>query len=149
MPRYHFETREFGISDEGIHLLRSGFNYKTYLYSDVSSMSVEEGKIIKNWIGILVIGLALIAIAFSYWGWIVQGPFKPQGFHARAVAYSYILPVLPLMIGAYCVYNAMRTGTVIRIKVNNTKTDSLPLTELENSGKMTAFQKFLEARQRK
>ena len=66
MDNYYFESREFGVSDKGIHLLRSGFNYETIEFSQVDSLTIGRGKELNNWLAILVIGLALLTAAAYY-----------------------------------------------------------------------------------
>ncbi|MBL3655477.1 hypothetical protein [Fulvivirga sediminis] len=43
-----FETNEFGLSQEGFHLLRDRFNYKTYPYSEIDKIRIETGKALEE-----------------------------------------------------------------------------------------------------
>ena len=64
--KYHFETEEFGLSDDGIHLLRSKFNYDTIEYRQVASVRVVSDKELNNWLAILIIGLSFLAFSVYY-----------------------------------------------------------------------------------
>jgi hypothetical protein len=74
MEEYYFKTRDLGVSITGLHLIRNGFNYKTYRYSDISSFEIGRGKEIKNWIVLLIVGTVLMAIAVA-WVWFWRRPF--------------------------------------------------------------------------
>jgi hypothetical protein len=60
MAYYNFQTEEFGVSESGIHLLRSGFNYKTITLSEIDRIRIERAKEIHNWWLVFIIGSALI-----------------------------------------------------------------------------------------
>jgi hypothetical protein len=62
MATYLFETSEFGVSDSGIHLLRSGFNYQTIRWTEINSIKIEKGKELHNWAIILMLGLVIFIV---------------------------------------------------------------------------------------
>jgi hypothetical protein len=64
MINYYFKTTEFGLSDKGIHLLRSGFNYKTIDFIDIDELKIERGKVLHNWFVILLIGTLIFVGGF-------------------------------------------------------------------------------------
>ncbi len=142
MTEYYFETREFGLSDKGIHLLRSGYNYETHDYSDIDTLTVEKGKELNNWIIIFVIGLCLVT--FSIW-------YSFRLFNIiynREVNVIYIenlfVPLIPFMVGLYCVYTSTRNGTVLRLKTTKDKKDKFSLREIEKENKLEGFKQLLK-----
>lgn len=146
MPDYHYQTREFGLSEEAVHLLRNSYNYKSYKYSDIANITIGKGKGIKNWMVVLVIGIALVLFAI----WYTLGIFGIISNKEVRVIYieEIIVPLFPFLVGFYCIYVSTKTETVVRLKMTDNKVDSLPLKEIEKSGKLSDFQDFLENRRR-
>ena len=124
MTNYNFKTREFGISNRGIHLLWSGFNYKTINFSEIKNIQIEQGKELNNWWIILIIGATLIVFGVSLSvGTIralIEGNVAPH--HARMI----LLLLIPV-VGGYFVYNSLQTGLVLKIYCTNGKKDTFPL----------------------
>src|SRR5687768_6891151 len=144
MNNYHFETREFGVSDRGIHLLRSRFNYETIEFDQVDHLTIEKGKELNNWLAILVIGLALVSFSVYY----TVRLFSIVDNNEVNVIYveEILVPLLPFMIGGYCLYSSTRNGTILRLRTINSKTDKFPLKEFEKEDKLGRFQDFLKAK---
>jgi len=105
MTNYNFQTKEFGISDKGIHLLRSGFNHRTIKFSEVNKILIERGKELHNWWVIFIIGAALIVfgvyLSVGTIRILIDGNIAPR--HARMI----ILLLIPV-VGAYFVYNRFK-----------------------------------------
>lgn len=66
MPSYNFETREFAVSDAGIHLLRDRYNYQTIPFSEIKRAVIEKGKETPNWIGATLLGTAMLYAAIDF-----------------------------------------------------------------------------------
>lgn len=62
MKIYNFETEQFGISDVGIHLLRSRYNYETYEFKDIDQITVVRGKQVYNWIVLFTLGILFLLV---------------------------------------------------------------------------------------
>ena len=144
MSNYHFETREFGVSDNGIHLLRSKFNYETIEFNQVDTLTIEKGKELNNWIVILIIGLALV----SFSAWYSLRLFNIIDNHEVNVIYieEILVPLIPLMLGGYCLYSSTRNGTILRIRTIKNKADKFPLKEIEKENKVRPFEEFLKGK---
>ncbi len=142
MINYYFETREFGISDNGIHLLRSRFNYETVHFDQVDSLTIEKGKELNNWIVILIIGLGLVGFSLYY----SLRLFNIIDNNEVNVIYieEILVPLIPFMLGGYCLYSSTRNGTILRLKTIKNKTDKFPLRELEKDNRIGQFQDFLK-----
>jgi hypothetical protein len=99
MGQYYFRTKEFGVTDKGIHLLRGGFNYETIAFAQIHKLEIRRGKELNNWFAILVIGLILftpgIYFAISVINILVHGDISPYGAriaHFRLAQFSrYIM----------------------------------------------------------
>lgn len=53
----------FKLTSQGIHLLRNKFTYQLIPYNEVESANLIRGKSIKNWMVVLIIGLASLILA--------------------------------------------------------------------------------------
>lgn len=130
-PVYAFETDLFGVSDNGIHLLRSGYSYKTIPFAEVAHARIARGNELHNWGIILMIGLALLAFAVYYVMRmvVVIGNDQVDRIYVEAI----VVPIIPCMLGGFCVYSATRQGLVLTIRTTSGKNHKLPLRELEPS----------------
>jgi hypothetical protein len=128
MAYYHFQTQEFGMSATGIHLLRSGFNYRTIPFSEIKSIQIIKGKQLRHWWAILIVGLALFAVGASLSIYVIYTIM--EGELTRYVARAITVLLIPV-IGGYFVYNALETGMILKIECINGRKERLPLKELE------------------
>jgi hypothetical protein len=137
MTNYHFRTKEFGISDTGIHFLRSGFNYETILFSEINEVKIERGKELHNWIIILLLGAVLlifgIYISIPIINMIIH--FNFEGPRSAQIILFLTIP----FVGAYFVYNSFRTGILLKINYKQNKTHKLPLKEIAKEKKLDEF----------
>lgn len=117
MSIYSFESTDFALSDKGIHLLRSGYNYKTIEYNMVDKATIKRGAEINNVNLCLVIGICLFGFA------IMQTRLVINLFNDPSVTKIYIesivLPVLPGLVGIYLVYIAVKKGIVLIIETGS------------------------------
>lgn len=142
MTNYYFETREFGVTDKGIHLLRSRFNYETIEFKEIDTISIERGKELNNWIAILIIGLAFVS--FSVW-YSVRLYIVLNNNEVAVISIEEILvPLIPFMLGAYCLYSSTRNGPILRVRTIKNKSEKFPLKELEKENRISSFQAFLK-----
>ncbi|MGC3946417.1 MAG: hypothetical protein QM762_18165 [Chryseolinea sp.] len=142
MATYYFKTEEFGISDEGFHLLRSGFNYKTIMFSEITRIRIERGKELHNWWLVLILGLGLLALGvYMSLGAIrilLRENLSPR--HAK-LSLLLLIPV----VGGYFVYNSFQTGLVIKIDCADGEKDMFPLRNIIKGQKLNELIAFLSA----
>ena len=142
--KYHFETEEFGLSDDGIHLLRSKFNYNTIEYRQVVSARVVGDKELNNWLAILIIGFSFLAFSVYY---SIKLYLAIQTGTMHRIYIEYLLvPVIPFMLGGYCVYAATRTCQVLKVKTAKNKRKKLSLASIEKSNEMDRFVAFVSSK---
>lgn len=144
MTNYHFETKEFGISDTGIHLLRSRFNYETIEFTQLESLRVEKGKELNNWVVVLIIGLALVSFGVYYC--LRMYDILDTGAVRVVNIEELLVPLLPLLMGGYCVYSSTRNGIILRVRTVKGKAEKFPLKELEEDDKLNALKDFLKGK---
>lgn len=140
MNNYLIETREFGLSDKGIHLLRSRFNYQTIDYNAIDELVIEKGKELNNWALLLVIGLGLLLFSF----WYSFRLFKILDRSEVRVIYieEIIVPVIPFLAGLYFMYSSNRNGITMKARTKGTWQKKLSLADIEkdkNMDKLTSI----------
>ncbi len=136
MPPYHFQTPEFGISDTGIHLLRGGYNHETIQFADVATAEIKRGKEFKNWLILLVFSNGVIGFAIVF-AWRLYHFFQLE-YVSRIYAREFLVPVIPLLVGGYCLYLSLRNGVVLRIVTNDGKNKIFMLRDLVKANQMPA-----------
>ncbi|UII24101.1 hypothetical protein [Fulvivirga ligni] len=141
MNSYIFETKEFGLSDEGIHLLRDRFNYKSILFSEILKIEVKKGKELKNWGVIFTIGLGLV-LFFIYYSVKLYLAYVNGTLHTIYIE-QIVIPVIPLLFGAYCVYNSLQNGTIMYLRTIKGKRFKLSLKSIEKDNQLQDFRKFI------
>jgi hypothetical protein len=133
MTNYHFRTQEFGISDTGIHFLRSGFNYETISFSEINEIKIERGKELHNWVIILMLGIMILTfgiyISISTIKMILELKFGIVGV-------KIILFLTIPFVGAYFIYNSFRTGTLLKVNYKQNKRHKFPLKEIAKEKKL-------------
>lgn len=141
VSHYTFETARFGLSDEGLHLLRNGHNYKTLAYRDIRRAILKKGVAIKNWLLVLLLGIGLIAFAV-YQASHLYHLFMNPGDHTVSIA-STLLPALPLLLGNYCIYVSLKRTTILKVKYRGGRA-KLPLDELVSNNDALLLTNFLQ-----
>lgn len=140
---YVFETRQLGISEEGFHLLRNRFNYQTIEYTDAIQVTIQRGKEVNNWVLLLIFGVAVLSFSIYYTAALMVAWINHEINHIYVE--EIVVPVLPALIGAYCIFAAFRKGTIIIIKTGS-QTHRYPLRDLVDSKKLTELRNFLRAK---
>src|SRR5687768_1311987 len=136
MNNYLFQSTEFAVSDNGIHLLRSGFNYKTIRWSEVDSIKIKKGKELNNsWI-IFLLGLILLT-AGAYLT-IRTVDILVHKEHAERYIKMLLFLLIPV-IGVYFVYNSMRTGIIMSVNYAADKKEMFPLNEIIRQNRLNEF----------
>jgi hypothetical protein len=141
MNKYLFQTSEFGISDDGIHLMRSGFDYKTIRWGQINSVKIEKGKELFNWWIIFLLGVALLALGV-YWS-IRTVDILLHKDHAERYAKMLLFLLIPC-IGVYFVYNSLKTGTILRVKHTSSKKEMFPLREIVKENRLSEFRSLVK-----
>ncbi|AHM59510.1 hypothetical protein D770_06235 [Flammeovirgaceae bacterium 311] len=141
MSKYHFQTEKAGFSDQGLHLLRNRFNFKTIPYKAINSIEITQGWEVNNWLILLLLGLTLIVFAFIA-ALSVYLDYIDPGVH-RIHTERILMILLPILIGYFSIYSALQRGEVLWVSTNSNKL-KLPLKALHKSGKREEFVQFLK-----
>lgn len=59
---------------------------------------------------------------------------------------SFVVPVIPLFLGVYCLWSSLRIGETMTI-VFNGKVKSFPLVELSKDNQLEALREYLESQE--
>lgn len=141
MVDYHFETDQFGLSDNGIHLLRSGFNYETINFSSVQAIDIVKGRQVNNWFILLLFGLVLSSFGLFTAVKVIYEYFFADNFHHFYIE-QFVIPVLPLFAGPFCIYFSLKTGPVLVVSVTD-KTRRFPIGQLKVKERLDELVSFL------
>ena len=134
VTKYHFVTDEFGVSDVGIHLLRSRFNYQTIKFSEIKIMSVGKGMELHNWALIFVVGAILIVVGVG----ISIGIINTLLTHGASGPRILLVLFIPF-VGAYFVFNSVQIDTIMTINYGCNNKHKFPLKKILIDKKLNAF----------
>lgn len=114
---YNFETDQFGISRDSIHLLRNRYNFKTIDFDKIDSIEIKNGKDLKNWILVLLVGMGLLCFVFFD---LIR---LYEYYHESHIIYieRLLIPVLPFSLGLYSVVISFRNSKVMIVTHGNNK----------------------------
>ncbi|SDC00097.1 hypothetical protein [Williamwhitmania taraxaci] len=139
--RYPYECDQFGVSGSGIHLLRSGYSYKTLDFTKVDFMVIKKGKELKQWMLVLLIALLLLAFVgldmFWLWGELTNG------LPGLIFVERLLIPFLPLVLGVYMLIIALRTTTIMQVSAEG-KVFHLSLYPFVKRGSFGHFCRFVK-----
>jgi hypothetical protein len=143
MNNYLFQSSEFAVSDNGIHLLRSGFNYRTIRWGEVDSIKIRKGKELHNsWI-ILLLGSILLAVG-AYLTIRTIDILMHKEYAGRYI--KMLLFLLIPFIGIYLLNNSMRTGIIMSVNYAASKKEMFPLTEIIQQNRLNEFKSLMTAK---
>lgn len=125
MASYNFETREFAVSDAGIHLLRDRYNYRTIRFSEIKRIAIEKGQETPNWIGVFILGTAIIFAAVDFSMASIDSFISGSATTGHAKILIFLL--LIGCAGSCFVYSSLQKGIILRISYGNGKQDRFPL----------------------
>jgi hypothetical protein len=114
---YDFETDQFGISKDSIHLLRNRYNFKTIDFSKIDSIEIKKGKDLKNWILVLLIGLGLLC--FVFYDLIRIYEYYQESFIIQIE--RLLIPLFPFLLGLYSVMISFRKSQIMIVTHGNKK----------------------------
>lgn len=110
---FKLKEEQFAISDDGIHLLRNNFNYETIQFNQIDSITIKRGKEIKNWLVVLIIGIAVLTYAIFDSIQLYQAIFNDKV--DRIYIERILMPLFPFLVGCLFIYISLRTTKVIII----------------------------------
>lgn len=139
-PVYRFRTSEFGVSNQGIHLLRSGYNYKTISFNELETIAITRGKELHNWWVIFIVGAAVvlfgIALSIHVINMVISDDFPTGNLRMLFVLF------IPF-VGVYFVYNSVQMGLVLKVKCSDGSRWIFPLKEIARAKQLPAFHRYL------
>lgn len=136
MKVYKYETDQFGLTSEGIHLLRSRYNYETIPVGQIDKIRFERSQLVNNWALLFVAGLASVAFAV-YYTFILVDVFNDDTIH-RIYIEEIMVPFLPFGFGLFMIYSSLRTGTMMIVHYKNKK-KRFSLEKLRKEGRLQDF----------
>lgn len=112
MAAYAFYTDEFGVDENGIHLLRNRFRYHTFQHEEIRQLRVGRGPDIQNWGGMLTFGVLLLLAGlgslYALYRFFIEG-------EGHIELQLVVVPFFPLLFGGLAMYSALRRTVVLEI----------------------------------
>ena len=105
---YVYKDQYFGVSKEGLHLMRSGYNYDTIPLSEIKTVQVKRGKTINNWALLLAFGFILIGVAAFLTINITHNDAR-HNFSIEEIAGIVVFTV----IGGFTIWKSIQTEEVL------------------------------------
>lgn len=139
--KYTFETNQFGINEEGIHLLRNRFNYKSIQTKEIESLELKNGKEFKNWILLLLLGIGMLTFAGYYVIAIIS--FFNDASSGSFYIEELLVPFLPTFIGAYLIYISFKNTINLIVRLRNKKFQ-FSMSQLIKDNKLEEFEIFIQ-----
>lgn len=145
MANYDIVSNDFALSDEGIHLLRNRFNYRTINFYEVQKATFTKAVDTRNPVFTIIAGVLLIAFA------VYQAIGVFEDFNDPTVHHIYIqsilLPVLPILTGFYCIYISIKKVPLLIIVLDEEKY-KLSLQGFISAGRLEVVEKYLKEKLR-
>ncbi len=138
---YLFSTEYFGFTEKHFHFLRNRFSYKNITFSEIDEITITKGKILKRWPFVLTFGVACISFGL-YYGYLLLN-FLTSNQGGRYYVEELAVPVIPILLGSFTLYQALKTGEIMILKYNGKK-DVFTLKELGDQ--QDDFIRFLKTR---
>lgn len=142
--QYIFKDPYFGVSEDGIHLLRNGYNYKTIGFHEIRLIEFKRGRSIKNWWGLLLFGLFLFSIGIYSAYALVHFFSDDEGGHIYIE--EILIPFFPILIGGLALYKALIQERIIVIWLLSDKNLVFSIKALEKGGKFPEMLQFLSTK---
>ena len=143
MNTYDFESTDFALSMQGVHLLRNRFNYQTIKYKDINKATIKRTREIKNVILSMTFGIILLAFAILQ-TLLVINIFNDPNVRKIYIE-SIILPLLPGLVGIYLIYIANKKGLMLIVETGR-KSQKLRLRDFVKNKKAYQLRNYLNAR---
>lgn len=145
MSNYDFESKDFALSAEGVHLLRNRFNYKTIDFYDIDKAILTKAAETTNGALCLIAGCLLIAFAIYYAVGIYNDFYNPSVYHIEIQ--NIVIPVLPLLCGFYCIYIAVKKVPLLVLESKN-KQHKFSLKGMIDAGRIDNLRAYLKGKLR-
>ena len=141
MKLYDFEFTDFALSEKGIHLLRNRYNHKTIAYHEVDKATIKMDVETKNVLLTLTFGILLLSFAVLQIISVINNFNNPDVhiIHTETI----ILPLLPLIAGAFCIYISIKKIPILLIESGKDKY-KLSIKDVLKSNKNDALKIYLK-----
>ena len=141
MSDYVLADRHLGLSDDGVHLLRNGFNHTTIPWSDISSAKIKRGNALKNKAVLLIIGIGLIALTVYLTVGLIDTYLNT---YSTIYIEGILIIVFSLLLGCYCIFAVLKKEQVLIFE--GSKTHTFSLKAIHKEGKADLLSSFLKAK---
>ncbi|MFT2009174.1 hypothetical protein ACMA1I_10905 [Pontibacter sp. 13R65] len=110
--KYNFYTNQFGVDKKGLHLLRS--KQKFIPYSNIDSITLKRGRVVKNWLLLLLFGLC--CLLFASYSIFTLNVLSGSEFLFSLQAEKTIAPIVSAFIGVGAVLMALQERDIMIVR---------------------------------
>ncbi|MTI19696.1 hypothetical protein E1176_01550 [Fulvivirga sp. RKSG066] len=115
MNVYNFKTDQFGLNADGLHLLRSGYCYRTLPTDQLQELEIKKGVRVKNRLTLIIFGLINLSLGVVCFIYIL--PLNSvDGFAIKGaqIVWAFLMIILVLWFAALVsFYQAFIKTTVL------------------------------------
>ena len=140
MFQYKYTSNDFALSDEGVHLLRNGFNYKTINFDEVKQVSIKKAVAVKNPILSLIFGIFFVFLSIIQFFRVYLLFQDPTA--SNIYIESIVVAVLPLFVGLYMVYVSFKKELLLLVATES-RTTKLSVKAFQTQGKLEEVEAFI------
>jgi len=140
ITKYAYSDAQFALSDEGMHLLRSGYCYKLITYPSIEKAHFAKLSPVRSPLLAAIAGIALVIFSLLQSSVVYSHFTDPDGrrIHIQAI----IVIILPLFMGAYLLYLSVKREQML-IVVTDAGRKKLSVESLQATGKLSAAADYL------
>jgi hypothetical protein len=130
---YKFNTQYFALTDDSIMFLRNRFPYKTVKAEEIHKIELTRGTDVKRPIVSIIFGGFLIIISLYLllnFSGLRSGDLNGGVKTGKFIGYMIVMVLFFLSFGAYSIYRALPTQTVIKFTLTTGEIESMSLSEV-------------------
>jgi len=128
-----FSNDYIRIDDGGLDLLRNCYAYRHIAYSDIHSIRIRKGYLLRNRLVTLIIGIVFIAVSLKLMSPVLIMLSHMSGHsHIAGNARVFFIPLSFILLGAYFIFQSMLRSRIMSVKTDYGKFD-IRIKEFDNS----------------
>lgn len=113
--KYLFQEEYFGLSETGLHLLRNRFEYDSFSFDEIDQVTLKKGKAIKNWMVLLIFGLAIFVFGF-FMGKGVMDFFQSDTKRKISIL-EVVSPFFLMLIGGFSIFKSLQIEEILSFRI--------------------------------
>ncbi|MFK8009836.1 MAG: hypothetical protein AB8H03_26010 [Saprospiraceae bacterium] len=113
--KYLFQEEYFGLSETGLYLLRNRFEYDSFSFNEINQVTLKKGKAIKNWLILLIFGLAFFVFGFFMGKGVIA--FFQSDTKRKIDILEIISPFFFMLTGGYSIFKSLQIEEILSFEI--------------------------------